>query len=1137
MQPKFTQRNLWSFCAKTVSFLIVFALFSQVGFAQEQPRAPHKIAQTKSAEQRLAEEQKMMSADNDAALPNRKAEIRDINAPQAICTTWTGTVGPADATTSLRAFRDGVASTCATPGPCTAGLAGSFNYVQRSWTNPVNAVQCVTVTYTNTATNFSFVSAHNGSVVLTNLCTNYLGDPGSSAAAGGTIVWSFNAPALATIIFHIGNVTSGQTASYSISVDAPLCTPPAPCAGTPAPGNTISSVSAACPTTAVNLSLQNSTPGSGVTYLWERSTVSASGPWTTFGTSAPTQSPTQTQRTWYRCTVTCTPSGASGTSTPVQVDQNPFTACYCNSVAGSNADEDIFNVTFGTLNNSSTCATTAPGPGSIRSRYSNYTTLPAATVVTGTLPISVEVGTCGGNFGSAVGVWIDMNQNGNFEHPAERVFLSNTATGPHFATGNATIPSSALTGVTGMRVINVETTNPAGITPCGAYTWGETEDYLINIQPCVPITSVTGPTSFSAQCSLGATLTNSIGSASFPTWRWEYRPNSSTAWQFLNAGDLGGVVVSANSAALQLAAVPNSLNGYQFRSVVTNPCTALDFGPIATLTVTPVVATLSPTSATICNGSIQAISLTNASTSVTSTWNATGMPIAIPDANAAGISSTITTSGLPTTGYVVSDIRVRVSVPGHTWAGDLVMTLTGPNGQRINLDFYLGATGNGVSGINNAVIRQSGGAALSGAGSPVTGNFSADLASAAANFFGAPSGTTGFLPTSQLWSSLHSTLNGNWTLRIADPWTGDSGSLTAWSLEIVYGTPAAGVWTSTPAAPNTMFTDPAATVAYVAGTPVNTIYVKPAVTTQYCVVYTTPSPVCVSNPACVTVNVLQPLGGSTTVASRSVCVGGTTSFTVPVTGGPFGFQWQETRDNGLTWNNLSNGGVYSGATTATLTLTGVTRSAPLDMNNFRYRCVVNAAPCTGSTTTNEATLTVFALPTVTIAATDLALLPNQTSTISASSTPAPNAAPNWAWTRNGSPIVGSTNSVVADIDRLGVYQATVTDINGCRNSSNQVLIEAEAGDKLWIYPNPTAGQFQIRLYYPGVTADKRRIQIFNSAGAEVMSRDIMLSNVTSPHYQRFDVDLSFQPAGIYLVKVIDLYTKKSASGFVIKQSK
>ena len=1127
-------------------------MISQAGFAQEVPKSPHKTGKPLTTEQKLAELNKMGLADNDAGLPNRVAEARDPNSTSAICTTFTGQINGSDPTTSLRAFRDGTPSTCAVPGPCAAGISGSLNYDQFTWTNPVNAVQCVTVTFANTATNFSFVTAHNGSVVLSNLCTNWLGDPGSSAGAGSSIVWSFNAPALATIVFHVTNIVAGQTADYSITIDAPLCTPPAPCAGTPSPGNTIASVTAACPTTPVNLSLQNATPGSGVTYAWERSTTSASGPWTAFGTNAPAQSVTQTQRTWYRCTVTCTTSGSSGTSTPVQVDQNPFSSCYCASVAGSNADEDIFNVTFGTLNNSSTCATTAPGPGSIRNRYSNYTTLPTTgTVVTGTMPISVEVGTCGGNFGSAVGVWIDFNQNGNFEHPAERVFLSNTQTGPHIASGNATIPTSALTGLTGMRVINVETTNPAGITPCGAYTWGETEDYLINIQPCVPITSVTGPTTLSAQCSLGATLTNSVGSASFPTWRWEYRQNASSPWQFLNAGDLGGVVVSANTASLQLTAVPNSLNGYQFRSVVTNPCTALDFGPIATLTVTKLVATVNPTAVTICNNpTVQPISLTNASSLTTSTFSSGPLNIQIPDvvgppasSNAvveAGINHTIPVS-LPL-GSAITRIDVRVNIT-HTYASDLKIVLKNSTTNQV-LNLFYHKSGNQTAGANfvNTVISSAGTTRFSAVPPPFTGTFRADLEMNPGSYGDAGgAGPTAFQPTTTNWNTLWGGVNqgsGNWTLAICDApeWAGDIGTLTSWDMTITYGVPAAGVWTSTPAAPNTMFTDPAGTIAYT-GTPVNTIYVKPAVNTTYCVVYSTPSPACTSDPTCVNVTVLQPAGGSTTVADRSVCVGGTTSFNVPITGGPFAFQWQESRNNGLTWANVTNGGVYSGATTATLTLTGVTRSAPVDMNNFKYRCVVNTAPCAGSTTTNVANLTVFALPTVTIAATDLALLPNQTTTITASSTPAPGATPNWVWTRDGSPVVGSTSSIVADIDRLGVYQATVTDINGCRNSSNQLLIEAEAGDKLWLYPNPTTGQFQIRLYYPGVTSEKRRIQIFNSAGAEVMSRDIMLSNVTSPHYQRFDVDLSFQPAGVYLVKVIDMYTKKATSGFVIKQSK
>ncbi|MFZ1452694.1 MAG: M36 family metallopeptidase, partial [Ferruginibacter sp.] len=146
-----------------------------------------------------------------------------------VCTTFVGTVGPANSPVSLRANRDGVISTCAAATcPAPAGIAGALHYVQHTWTNPVNAVQCVNVSYTNTATNFSFVTAHNGSVVLTNFCTNWLGHPGSSAAAGATINWSFNVPPLATVVFHVGNVTPGQTASYSLLVTAPICVAAAP---------------------------------------------------------------------------------------------------------------------------------------------------------------------------------------------------------------------------------------------------------------------------------------------------------------------------------------------------------------------------------------------------------------------------------------------------------------------------------------------------------------------------------------------------------------------------------------------------------------------------------------------------------------------------------------------------------------------------------------------------------------------------------------------------------------------------------------------------------------------------------------------------------------------------------------------
>jgi hypothetical protein len=79
-------------------------------------------------------------------------------------------------------------------------------------------------------------------------------------------------------------------------------------------------------------------------------------------------------------------------------------------------------------------------------------------------------------------------------------------------------------------------------------------------------------------------------------------------------------------------------------------------------------------------------------------------------------------------------------------------------------------------------------------------------------------------------------------------------------------------------------------------------------------------------------------------AATNVCSGGTATFSVVATGdGTITYQWQKNQ------TNLSNGGHYSGVTTATLTITGA------DANDVaNYRCVVTAG-C-GSSTSFQALL-------------------------------------------------------------------------------------------------------------------------------------------------------------------------------------
>gem|GEM_PF-1959192 len=150
---------------------------------------------------------------------------------------------------------------------------------------------------------------------------------------------------------------------------------------------------------------------------------------------------------------------------------------YCESRATSTADEDIYNVTFNTINNTST---------TFCNLYTNYTSISTGVIKGFTYPISVTKVDCENSsfYGFRVRAFIDYNQDGVFADPSEEVWLTPyTSVSSNYVTvtGNITIPSDALTGMTTMRIILRESSSAQA--PCGTYTWGETEDYTVNILP------------------------------------------------------------------------------------------------------------------------------------------------------------------------------------------------------------------------------------------------------------------------------------------------------------------------------------------------------------------------------------------------------------------------------------------------------------------------------------------------------------------------------------------------------------------------------------------------------------------------------------------------------------------------------
>jgi hypothetical protein len=153
-----------------------------------------------------------------------------------------------------------------------------------------------------------------------------------------------------------------------------------------------------------------------------------------------------------------TSTGCSGSTTPQ----------YCAASSSNVAFEWISNVRLNTINNSSTAS--AGG-------YGNFTNL-TTTLNKGTsYTLTLTPGFASTAYTEYFKVYIDLNGDLDFVDAGENVYTS--AGSSTAVSTNITIPSTAITGNVRMRVIMSD----AAITsPCGTITYGEVEDYTLNLQ-------------------------------------------------------------------------------------------------------------------------------------------------------------------------------------------------------------------------------------------------------------------------------------------------------------------------------------------------------------------------------------------------------------------------------------------------------------------------------------------------------------------------------------------------------------------------------------------------------------------------------------------------------------------------------
>ncbi len=151
----------------------------------------------------------------------------------------------------------------------------------------------------------------------------------------------------------------------------------------------------------------------------------------------------------------------------------------------------------------------------------------------------------------AFNIWVDWNQDGEFNGLGEKVFTSGTVGTAGFI-DDFSIPGATTTGDYRMRIRAVYT-SASTLDPdyCGVVSYGEALDFkLIVTSACAPPATPTNPTSNSPQClPIGVTVTKVGTAPGGETWYWQ-----TTA--------TGTDIAAINSAATYTVSAPGASTIY-----------------------------------------------------------------------------------------------------------------------------------------------------------------------------------------------------------------------------------------------------------------------------------------------------------------------------------------------------------------------------------------------------------------------------------------------------------------------------------------------------------------------------------------------------------------------------------------------
>ncbi|HMZ47289.1 MAG TPA: GEVED domain-containing protein, partial [Chitinophagaceae bacterium] len=198
------------------------------------------------------------------------------------------------------------------------------------------------------------------------------------------------------------------------------------------------------------------------------------------------------------------------------------TGCVDDQIVSFSTTGGITNIT----NNNSGCGGGAAG-------YTFYNTMTHSTTQGGVVNFSI---TSDPSWTEGYKIWVDYNNDGDFDDAGENVYDPATTTpAGSVITGNFTVPVSTIPGIKRMRVRCVFSS--AAFTPCSSVTYGEVEDYnlqVISLTPCsgIPNAGTVSATPLTGCVGVPINLT-SAGidlTASGLKYQWQVSTDGGTTW-------------------------------------------------------------------------------------------------------------------------------------------------------------------------------------------------------------------------------------------------------------------------------------------------------------------------------------------------------------------------------------------------------------------------------------------------------------------------------------------------------------------------------------------------------------------------------------------------------------------------------